>query len=64
MQEMSSCFRSRTFCRADAGRFCKSIKIKMTGKTVGDLPHGEGDPGLRQQIQLKSVIAVVLFILY
>jgi hypothetical protein len=35
----------------------------MTGKTVGDLPHGEGDPGLKQQIQLKSVIAFVLFIL-
>ena len=25
-----------TFCRADAGRFRKSLKIKMTGKTAGD----------------------------
>jgi hypothetical protein len=31
----------RTFCRADAGRFLKSLKIKMTGKTAGDSPHGE-----------------------
>jgi hypothetical protein len=28
--------------RANAGRFRKSIKIKITGKTAGDLPHGEG----------------------
>jgi len=41
MQEMSSCFRSRTFFRANAGRFRKSIKIKITGKTAGDLPHGK-----------------------
>jgi hypothetical protein len=42
MQEMSSCFRSRKFCRADAGKFRKSLIIKMTGKTAGDSPHGEG----------------------
>jgi hypothetical protein len=42
MQEMSSWFRSRTFCHANAGRFRKNIKIKITGKTAGDLPHGEG----------------------
>jgi hypothetical protein len=42
MQEMSSCSRSRTFCSADAGRFRKNLKIKMTGKTAGFSPHGEG----------------------
>jgi hypothetical protein len=42
MQEMSSCSRSRTFCSADAGRFRKNLKIKMTGKTAGVSPHGEG----------------------
>jgi len=39
---MSSCFRSRAFCRADAGRFRKNLKIKITGKTAGVTPHGEG----------------------
>jgi hypothetical protein len=29
------------FCCADAGIFRKSLKIKMTGKTAGDSPHGE-----------------------
>jgi hypothetical protein len=27
---------------SNAGRFRKSIKIKITGKSAGDLPHGEG----------------------
>jgi hypothetical protein len=42
MQEMSSSLRSRTFCCADTGRFRKSLKIKISGKTAGDLPQGEG----------------------
>jgi hypothetical protein len=42
MQEMSSSLRSRTFCRADTGRFRKSLKIKISGKTAGDLSQGEG----------------------
>jgi hypothetical protein len=43
MPEISSCFRSRTFCCADAGIFRKRHKIKMTGKTAGDSPHGGGE---------------------
>jgi hypothetical protein len=46
MQELSSCSRSRTFCSADAGRFRKNLKIKMTGKTAGVLPMGRGDHSL------------------
>jgi hypothetical protein len=42
MQEMFSSLRSRTFCRADTGRFRKSLKIKISGKTAGDSPQGEG----------------------
>jgi hypothetical protein len=54
MQEMSSCFRSRTFCRADAGKFRKSLKIKMTGKTAGYIHlMGRGDPGLRHILQIQ-----------
>jgi hypothetical protein len=30
------------FRRADAGKFRKSLKIKMAGKTAGNSPHGEG----------------------
>jgi hypothetical protein len=36
MPKISSFFWSRTFCRADAGKFCKYLKIKMTGITAGD----------------------------
>jgi hypothetical protein len=42
MQEMSSSSRSRTFCSADEEKFRKNLKIKMTGKTAGVSPHGEG----------------------
>jgi hypothetical protein len=47
MQEISSCFRSRTFCRADAGRFRKNLKIKISGKLPEFHLKGRGDPGLR-----------------
>jgi hypothetical protein len=63
---MSSCFRSRTFCRADAGKFRKSLKIKMTGKTAGDSHHGEGISRTKTFFanSVKSVIAIVSSILY
>jgi hypothetical protein len=41
MPEISFGLRSRTFCRAVARRFRKSLKIKITGNTAGDSPHGE-----------------------
>jgi hypothetical protein len=31
-----------TFCRADAGRFRKSLNIKISRKNAEDSPHGEG----------------------
>jgi len=42
MPEMFCGLRSGIFCCADAGRFRKSLKIPITGKTAGDSPHGEG----------------------
>jgi hypothetical protein len=42
MPETSSVLRFSNFRRADAGKFRKGLKIKMTGKTAGNSPHGEG----------------------
>ena len=45
-----------TFCRADAGRFRKSLKIKISGKNPGDLPHGEENPGLGHFKQIRKKV--------
>jgi hypothetical protein len=42
MLERSSGLRSSNLRHSDAGRFRKSLKIKMTGKTAGDFSHGNG----------------------
>jgi hypothetical protein len=50
MPEISSGLRSGTFCRADAGRFRKSLKIKIAGNTAGELEihrMGRGNLELR-----------------
>jgi hypothetical protein len=44
MPEMSFGLRRRTFCHADAGRFRKSLKIKITGKTSVPDPDPNPDP--------------------
>ncbi len=40
--EMPFGLRSCIFSSADAGRFRKNLKIKISGKTAEDSPHGEG----------------------
>jgi hypothetical protein len=47
MLERSSGLRSSNLHRSDAGRFRKSLKIKMTGKTAGYFCMGRGKPGER-----------------
>jgi hypothetical protein len=42
MPEMSIGLRKGTFCHADEGRFRKSLKIKITGKT--SVPDPDPDP--------------------
>jgi hypothetical protein len=63
MPEMSSGLWTKTFCRTDAGRFRKSLKTKMTGKTTGDSLQREGKSSSLIFIDYVYSLLIILYFL-